>query len=151
MMVLFIAFGVYAVEGMDPKLMIYNAFFLVAFRSALAPAFSASFYNNMLYRLQEKYVSRLGETLIAQNPIAMERYNAKLNTAMAQGHSFEESTAIAMKSLYSSVSMQATLLSIKEIVGYILILCLIVGVISVFIPFHKTLKVKVEEGAEDMI
>lgn len=151
MMILFIAFGVYAVEGMDPKLMIYNAFFLVAFRSALAPAFSASFYNNMLYRLQEKYVSRLGETLIAQNPIAMERYNAKLNTAMAQGHSFEESTAIAMKSLYSSVSMQATLLSIKEIVGYILILCLIVGVISVFIPFHKTLKVKVEEGAEDMV
>ena len=151
MMVLFIAFGVYAVEGMDPKLMIYNAFFLVAFRSALAPAFSASFYNNMLYRLQEKYVSRLGETLIAQNPIAMERYNAKLSAAIGQGHSFEESTAIAMKSLYSSVYMQATLLSIKEIIGYILLLCLIVGVVAAFIPFHKTLKVKVEEGGEDMV
>lgn len=151
MMVLFIAFGVYAVEGMNPALMIYNAFFLVAFRSALAPAFSASFYNNILYRLQEKYIARLGEVLVAQNPIAMERYNTKLNAALAQGHSVEESVVVATKSLYSSVYTQATLLSIKEIVGYILLMCLVVGVVSVFIPFHKTLKVKVEKGAEDMV
>lgn len=43
MMTLFIAFGVYVVEDLDPKLMLSNAFFLISLRSVLAPAISASF------------------------------------------------------------------------------------------------------------
>lgn len=39
----FIAFGVYVVEDLDPKLMLSNAFFLISLRSVLAPAISASF------------------------------------------------------------------------------------------------------------
>ena len=38
MMTLFIAFGVYVVEDLDPKLMLSNAFFLISLRSVLAPA-----------------------------------------------------------------------------------------------------------------
>ena len=51
MMVIFIAFGVFVVEDLDPRLTLSNAFFLISFRSVLAPVLSASFFNNMLYYL----------------------------------------------------------------------------------------------------
>ncbi len=40
MMVIFIAFGVFVVEDLDPRLTLSNAFFLISFRSVLAPVLS---------------------------------------------------------------------------------------------------------------
>lgn len=151
MMVLFIAFGVYVVEDMNPRLMIYNAFFLIAFRSALAPALSTSFYNNILYRLQLNAMNILSENITMDNLLASKQYTQSLNSALAQGHGMSEATQIATNSLYATLQTQSLLLGLKTVLGYMLIASLVIAIISRFIPFHKTVKVAIVKTGEDMV
>ena len=51
MLTLIIAFALFAVEDLNPKYLLSNAFFLIIFRSVLAPIMATSFYSNVLYRL----------------------------------------------------------------------------------------------------
>lgn len=151
MMILFIAFGVYAVEQMNPKLMIYNAFFLVVFRSVLAPVVGSSLFSNLLYRGQQRGIVELSEGLDLQNPLALSRYNDALHSALAQGNSIVEAEQIATNTLYSAVSLQAVMVTIKEVMGLFLIVSIVLMVVSRFIPFHRTLKVKVVRSGTDMV
>lgn len=151
MMILFIAFGVYVVEDMNPKLMIYNAFFLITFRSVLAPALSTAFFNNMLYNLQQKSMNILSENLRMDNPQASAQYNQALDKALAQGHNWGEASQLATNNLYAALQTQSLLLGIKTLIGYVLIAALVIAIVSRFIPFHKTLKVAIVKTGEDMV
>lgn len=150
MMTLFIAFGVYAVEDLKPQLMIYNAFFLIGVRSAIAPAVSASFFSNMIYRMQQQNLTILSENIEWQNPLAATRYTQSLNSALAQGNSLQDAHQLATNTLYSAVQVQSLILSLKILLGYVLLFAILVMIISRFIPFHRTLKVKVVKTGEDM-
>lgn len=151
MMVIFIAFGVFVVEDLDPRLTLSNAFFLISFRSVLAPVLSASFFNNMLYYLQAKGMNILSENITLTNPLAEQKYNQALSNALAQGHEFGEAGQLAANSLYSTLQQQSLLLALKTLIGYVLILALVIAVIAAFIPFHKTLKVAVVKTGDDMV
>ncbi|MEG2149974.1 MAG: MFS transporter [Bacteroidaceae bacterium] len=151
MLVLFIAFGVYIVEDLDPRLMLSNAFFLISFRSALAPVLSASFFNNIIYSLQTNYMAILSENITLTTPLAADRYNQSLRNALAQGHDFSEAGQIATGNLYSTLQQQALLLGLKSIIGYVLMGAIAIAIISAFIPFHKTVKVAVVKTGDDMV
>lgn len=151
MMILFIAFGVYVVEDMDPKLMIYNAFFLITCRSVLAPAMASAFFNNLLYRVQQQAIHTLSEGMTLQDSLASGAYNQALNNALAGGHSYEEASQLATHSLYTVLQTQSLLLALKIILGYVLLFAIVVMVVSRFLPFHKTLKVAIVKTGEDMV
>lgn len=151
MMILFIAFGVYVVEDMNPKLMIYNAFFLITFRSALAPALSTAFFNEYLYRLQLNAMNILSDNITMDNALAAGQYNQSLNSAIAQGHGFNEATQLATNSLYNTLQNQSLLLGLKTAIGYMLIASLVIAIASRFIPFHRTIKVAIVKTGEDMV
>ena len=151
MMTLFIAFGVYVVEDLDPKLMLSNAFFLISLRSVLAPAISASFFSNLLYYLQIKGMNTLSEHMTLTNPLASSRYAQAMNSALAQGHGHDEASQLAANNFYSTLQQQSLLLGIKTVIGYLLIAALVIAVVSAFIPFHKTLKVAVVKTGDDMV
>lgn len=151
MMILFIAFGVYVVEDLNPKLMIYNAFFLITCRSALAPAIGSSLFNNLLYRTQLENMNRLSETLTLQDPVAMQQYTDALHRALTQGNGMVEAGQLATNNLYTTLQVQSLLLSVKTITGYVLIFAVLATIISCFIPFHKTLKVAIVKTGEDMV
>lgn len=150
MMVIFIAFGVFVVEDLDPRLTLSNAFFLISFRSVLAPVLSASFFNNLLLSAG-KGMNILSENMTLTNPLAEQKYNQALSNALAQGHEFSEAGQLAANSLYSTLQQQSLLLALKTLIGYVLILALVIAVIAAFIPFHKTLKVAVVKTGDDMV
>lgn len=151
MMILFIAFGVFVVEDMNPKLMIYNAFFLITCRSVIAPALASSFFNNMLYRVQLQGMTILSENMRMDNPVTAQLYEQSRTGMLAQGHSMTDATALACNSLYTTLQTQSLLLALKTIIGYVLIFAIVVMVISRFTPFHKTLKVEIVKTGEDMV
>lgn len=151
MLTLFIAFGVYVVEDLDPKLMLSNAFFLISFRSVLSPVMAASFFNNMLYYLQTKSMNTLAENITLTTPEASSRYNQALQSAILQGHEYSESCRIAVNNLYSLLQQQALLTATKTILGYILMATLVIAIVCCFIPFHKTIKVAVVKTGDDMV
>lgn len=151
MMVLFIAFGLYVVEDLEPKLMLSNTFFLINSRSVLAPIIAISFFNNMQYRLQLEYVQSLSASVTSSDPLAAERYARSLQNAISQGHGFEQTQQVAVSSLDSTLQMQGLLLSVKDILGMMMVAALVVAVVSAFIPFHKAVRVKVVKTGEDMV
>lgn len=151
MIALFIGFGVYVVEDLEPALMLSNAFFLIAFRSVLSPVIAASFFTNMLYYLQTKSMYILSENILLTTPQASERYHQTLHTALSQGHEYGEASQPATYNLYSTLQQQALLLGMKTIIGYMLMATLLLAIVCCFIPFHKTLKVAVVKTGEDMV
>lgn len=151
MMVLFIALGLYVIEDLEPKLMLSNTFFLINSRSVLAPIIAISFFNNMQYRLQLEYVQSLSASVTSSDPLAAERYARSLQNAISQGHGFEQAQQVAVSSLDSTLQMQGLLLSVKDILGMMMVAALVVAVVSAFIPFHKAVRVKVVKTGEDMV
>ena len=104
-----------------------------------------------LYRLQQKYIYSLSETITTADPLAASRYTQSLNNALAQGHRYDEAVQIATHSLYGTLQEQSLLLALKEILGYLLVISIIIAVISRFIPFHKTIRVTFAKTGDDMV
>lgn len=151
MMVLFIAFGLYVVEDLEPKLMLSNTFFLINSRSVLAPIIALSFYSNAQYRLQQHYVQSLSATVTEADPLAAARYGQSLGNAISQGFGFDQAQQVAVTSLNSTLQMQGLMLSVKDILGTMMVASLVVAVVSAFIPFHKAIRVRVVRTGEDMV
>ena len=151
MLTLIIAFALFAVEDLNPKFLLSNAFFLIIFRSVLTPIMATSFYSNVLYRLEQKYMYSLSETITTADPLAASRYSQSLNNALAQGHGNAEAAQLATNSLYTTLQQQSLLLALKEILGYLLVISIIIAVVSRFIPFHKTLRVTFKRTGDDMV
>ncbi len=151
MMVLFIAFGLYVVEDLEPRLMFSNTFFLINSRSVLAPIIAISFFSNVQYRLQQEYVQSLSANFTGADPLAAERYGQSLQNALSQGHGFVQAQQMAVSSLDSTLQIQGMLLSIKDLMGTMMAAALIAAVVSAFIPFHKAIRVKVVRTGEDMV
>ena len=137
MLALIIAFALFAVEDLNPKFLLSNAFFLIIFRSVLAPIIATSFYSNTLYRLQQKYMHSLSETITMADPLAASKFSQSLTSGLAQGHEYSEATQLATTSLYTTLQQQSLLLALKEILGWLFIITLIIAIISRFIPFQK--------------
>ena len=151
MLTLIIAFALFAVEDLNPKYLLSNAFFLIIFRSVLAPILATSFYSNALYRLQQKYMYSLSKTITTADPLSATRYNQSLNNAIAQGHPYNEAAQLATNSLYNTLQQQSLLLALKEILGYLLVISVVIAVVSRFIPFHKTIRVTFKRTGDDMV
>lgn len=151
MLTLIIAFALFAVEDLNPKFLLSNAFFLIIFRSVLTPIMATSFYSNVLYHLEQKYMYSLSETITAVDPVAASRYNQSLGSAITQGHEYGEAAQLATNSLYATLQQQSLLLALKEILGYLLVISIIIAVVSRFIPFHKTIRVKFLKTGDDMV
>lgn len=150
MMIIFIAFGVYAVEDIKPQLMIHNAFFLIAFRSVLIPVLGSALFSNLIYRTVQAKISHLGQGIDMQNVLAMNQYDQSLNAAIADGNTLEQASQVATNTLYNMVQIQATVASVKEILGWFLLCSTVIMVVSRFVPFHKVLKVKLPQTDIDM-
>lgn len=141
LVVLFVAMGIYGVQGLQPKQLIYNAFFLIGARSALAPALAYSIMTNWLYRLQQYNISILSADVDLLNPLAKSQFDQSYSSYLAQGMSVEDAYVLANNALFSKVQIQATTVSIKEILGYMLIAgCLILLVITLYFFQRKAVR-----------
>lgn len=93
----------------------------------------------------------LSESLTLVDTIAAQRYTQAFSNALTQGHEYGEASRIATNNLYSVLQTQSLLLSLKTLLGYVLIPALVITIVCCFIPFHKTLKVKVVKTGDDMV
>ncbi len=149
MLVLFIALAVYSVQGLQPKQLIYNAFFMIGSRSALAPAVGSCILTNWLYRLQQQNTVHLSESVDQFNTFATSQYTQSYKSALSTGLSIEDAQHMAINTLYSKVQIQAATVSIKEILGYMLIMGIIILVI-ILLYFFKYSPVRLMKVGQDM-
>ena len=151
MLTLIIAFALFAVEDLPPKYLLSNAFFLIMFRSVITPVMASAFYSNALYRLQQMYFVKLSCSITMVDPMAADRFSSAMNNGITIGHGTEEAMQIATNSLYSILQQQSILLAMKDLLGWLFLITLVLALISRFIPFHKTVRVPVIKTGEDMV
>jgi hypothetical protein len=137
MLVLFVAFSIYGIAGLNAKQISYNGFFIVSTRSALAPAVGASILYNWLNVLQVKNATILSANIDAQNLTAMNQFAASSKAALSQGLSIENAHQLATNALYHQVQIQASIVSIKTIAGWMLMfgIILLIGILLYFFQF----------------
>lgn len=137
MLLLFVAFAIYGIQGLRKEQTIYNGFFMIMARSGIAPAVGSCILSNWMYYLQQKNTVILSYTIDEQNPLVIGRFNSYLQTALNQGWSYNDAHKIATNYIYSTIQIQASMVSIKTILGWMLILGLIVlvGIVLYFLQF----------------
>ena len=115
--------------------------------------FQEAFLIHLWSRFQPHYLLWLCAAwhMTLTNPLASSRYAQAMNSALAQGHGYDEASQLAANNFYSTLQQQSLLLGIKTVIGYLLIAALVIAVVSAFIPFHKTLKVAVVKTGDDMV
>ena len=151
MLTLIIAIALFAVEDLNPKFLLSNAFFLIIFRSVLTPIAATSFYSNVLYHLEQKYMFSLSETMTEVDPLSSMKFSQALISNLSQGHGYMEATQLATSTLYTTLQQQSLLLALKEMLGWLFVVTLVIAVISRFIPFHKTIRVTFAKTGDDMV
>ncbi len=152
MLTLIIAFALFVVEEFDePRYLINNAFFLILSRSVVAPVLATSFYSNVLYHRQTHYFNTLSEHFTMVDPLAAAKYDAALQSGLAGGHGYAEAQQMAVTGLYNTLQQQSLLLALKEILGWLFVVSLVIAVVSRFIPFHKTVSVTFAKAGDDMV
>lgn len=135
MFCLYVTFGVYVIQGLTQSQFLDNAFFVVSIRSALGPAVGTMLFSNLLYHFQQKYMMILSEDINLQQSIPESQYQQSLQNALANGHSMTDAMILATNHLYTQVQMQSTLLSVKVILGYMLIVWIVVFIACLWLPF----------------
>ena len=150
MLLLFGAFSIYGIAGLTPQQITYNGFFIVASRSALAPAVASSILSNWLNVLQQKNITLLSAGVDTQNITAMNQFAASLKSALAQGWGIENAQQLATNTLYRQVQIQAAMISIKTIAGWMLIFGIIL-LIGILLYFFQYTPVKLIKMGKDMM
>lgn len=151
MLAIIIAFALYAVEGMNPKNLIHNAFFVIIARSVLAPAAAYAVYSESLYRLQLKYFSILSENMTRTDYLAWNRYSEAFEKNLGSGQTQFDAAKGAVSALDGILQQQSTLLALKDIYGWMMAITLVTAAACAFIPFHRTLKVRFAKAGDDMV
>ncbi|MFB9864626.1 MFS transporter [Rufibacter immobilis] len=104
MVVLFATLGVYAADKLQMQEMFTASTFLIIFRSFVGPAFFSALVSYGMYHGQIDNLNQLAQNMDALHPAVAAR-------ALASG----------VQGLYGSVTVQAVLLTVQEMLGYVIL------------------------------
>lgn len=150
MLIIFVVFGVYVVQGIPNTKIIFNAFLLIGIRSALAPAISFSIFSNAIYRLQQHFIVKYSENITNTNPIAVDRYTQYYKSGLSKGFGINEAQQYASTNLYNLIQIQALTTSLKIILGILIIIGIFLLIFIIIYPFNNHKKLKFIKFGRDM-
>ena len=112
-------------------------FLMVAVRNVVAPAIGTSVYSNWLQERQQNYITRFVQEASNDNPQASKQFAQAARLGQMQGKDALEAERLATTLIKSKVSLQATLIAMKDITGSTVWLCLGSTLLVLFVPYHK--------------
>ena len=136
----FMLYAMVAVYGMRrlPAVLIPSwIFVMLTFRSALGPAVGVSVYSNVLHHRQEQHVANLTEYADASNVDFLNNYKRTVMGGKMQGHSEETACQMAALSSKGKIQQQAMLVTLKEMTGWTIYLCLGCMLLVLVLPYPK--------------
>ena len=112
-------------------------FLMVAVRNVVATAIGTSVYGNWLQERQQHYITRLAQDIRSDNPVASSRFLVTAHMGQAQGQSTFEADRLAATSMKGQLTLQATLVAMKDITGSTIWICLACTAFILLIPYYK--------------
>jgi hypothetical protein len=112
-------------------------FVMLLFRNALAPVAGMSLYTNWLQERQQHYIHRLAQNVDYENQQAATYDYGMRRMGQAKGGSTLEAQQLSATAIRGKITVQATLVAMRDITGTTI--WLLVGTIAfvLFFPYHR--------------
>lgn len=137
LLMLYSLVAAFGMKSLPSRYLATFVFLMIWMRNSIAPVIGASIYSNWLNDRQQYHISVLSEEIVASNPSAAKTYTQNATIAKATGKGSFESERFSSIVMKGKVTVQATIVAMKEITGDTIILILIATGVTIFLPYYK--------------
>lgn len=137
LLMLYSVVAAWGMKGLPSRYLATFVFLMIWMRNAIAPVVGASVYTNALNYKQQYYVTRLVQNVDSENDLASKNFSQTARKGRAMGKGYVEAEQLASMSLKGKVSVQATLVAMKDITGTTIVCLLLTSILVFFLPYRK--------------
>lgn len=137
MLVLYSVTCAFAMKHLPVRYFATWLFLMVAVRNVAAPAVGTSVYGNWLQERQQHYITRLAQDVRSDSPQFAARFMQASRLGKQQGKDEVEASRLASVLMKGQVSLQATLVAMKDITGSTIWICLGSTFAVLLMPYHR--------------
>lgn len=137
LLMLYSLVAAFGMKSLPSRYLATFVFLMIWMRNSIAPVIGASIYSNWLNERQQYHISVLSEGIIASNPLIAQTHAKNMIIAKASGKGSFESEQFSSLAIKGKVTIQATIVAMKEITGNTVIIILIASGITFILPYHK--------------
>ena len=128
------AFGM---KHLPSRYLVTYVFLMIWMRNAIAPVVGASVYANWFYERQQHDIGRQAHSVDHQNTLASATYMQAIRTGQRQGKGTDESERMAVTLLKGRVTVQASLVAIRNMAGSTVWWLIGAAALAMVLPYHK--------------
>lgn len=110
---------------------------MVAVRNVVAPAIGTSVYANWLQERQQHYITHFAQDVRLDNPQSSAPFVQAAYLGQWQGKDSFEASRWASTLIKGQVSLQATLVAMKDITGSTIWICMGSVLLVLCVPYYK--------------
>ena len=137
MLVLYSVTCAFAMKHLPIRYFATWLFLMVAVRNVVAPAIGTSVYANWLQERQQHYITRFAQDVRLDNPQSSAPFVQAARLGQRQGKDSFEASRWASTLIKGQVSLQATLVAMKDITGSIIWICMGSVLLVLCVPYYK--------------
>lgn len=137
LLMLYSLIAAFGMKSLPAHYLVTFVFLMIFSRNSIAPTIGSAIYSNWLQERQQYYITKLATDINTENEIAKASvYQSKL-IGMNSGKSTHEAEQISITALKGKVTIQATLLAMKDITGKTIWLIFGSILLVTILPYHK--------------
>lgn len=137
LLMLYSLVAAFGMKSLPSRYLATFVFLMIWLRNSIAPVVGSSIYSNWLNDRQQHYITRLAQDVDDTNPLAATAHTLTASVGKASGKGSYEAEQLAAMSMKGKVTIQATIVAMKEITGTTIILIFLTAVGTIFLPYHK--------------
>lgn len=137
LLMLYSLVAAFGMKSLPARYLATFVFLMIWMRNSIAPVVGASIYTNSLNERQQYYVTRLSHNVDAINPPASALHAQTTRMGRATGKSAYEAEQFSATAMKGKVTVQATIVAMKEITGNTVLLILLAAGVALILPYHK--------------
>lgn len=127
----------WGMKGLPSRHLATFVFLMIWMRNAIAPVAGSAVYANMLYHKQQHYAARLVQGVDRENVQAAAAYAQIGRSNAAAGKGSYEAEQAAAAALNGRVTLQAALLSVKDLTGNTVVWLSLAAFATLLQPYRK--------------
>lgn len=137
LLMLYSLIAAFGMKKLPSRYLVTFVFIMIWMRNTIAPVVGSSIYSNWFNDRQQYYISRLAQDISMEQPLTATSFMQTKQMGLAQGKTTLEAEQLSITSLKGKVTVQATLVAMKDITGYTIWLLLGTAVLVMVLPYHK--------------
>lgn len=137
LLMLYSLVAAFGMKSLPSKYLATFVFLMIWMRNSIAPVIGTSIYTNWLNERQQYHITRLAQEVTSTDRLTVVNHSQYKAVAKASGKGDLQAEQFSAVALKGKVTVQATIVAMKEITGNTVILILIATGIVCILPYYK--------------